>query len=163
MEVTEVRIFPRESRDKKLKAYATITFDDSFVVRDIKIIQGNKGIFVAMPSRKLRQSCPKCGHRNVIRSKYCNQCGAGLPEPQEPKDKEERQREHRDMAHPINSEFRDYLQKTVLEKYEQEAGAEEKFQEESTLEETEERRMSPAEDQTPEAPPEESAEEEPNI
>lgn len=121
MEITEVRIFPRESRDKKLKAYATVTFDDSFVVRDIKIIQGNKGYFVAMPSRKLKESCPKCGHRNAIRSKYCNQCGANLPvSEQMPVSKEERQSEHKDIAHPINSEFRDYIQKVVLEKYEQE-------------------------------------------
>jgi stage V sporulation protein G len=118
MEITEVRIFPRESRDKKLKAYATVTFDDCFVVRDIKIIQGNKGLFVAMPSRKMKESCPKCGHRNVVRSKYCNACGATLPMTEAiPTDKEERQSEHRDIAHPINSEFRESIQKAVLEKY----------------------------------------------
>lgn len=126
MEITEVRIFPRESRDKKLKAYATITFDDSFVVRDIKVIQGTKGYFVAMPSRKLKESCPKCSHRNAIRSKYCNQCGSTLPvAPQMPVNKEERQSEHKDIAHPINSEFRDYIQKLVLEKYEEQPEARE--------------------------------------
>ncbi|MCK5306960.1 MAG: septation protein SpoVG family protein, partial [Candidatus Omnitrophica bacterium] len=118
--ITEVRIFPRESRDKKLKAYATVTFDDSFVVRDIKVIQGNKGYFVAMPSRKMKESCNKCGHRNAIRSKYCNQCGASLPVQEVmPAAKEERQSEHKDIAHPINSEFRDYIQKMVLKKYEE--------------------------------------------
>jgi len=50
MEVTEVRIFPME--EEKLKAYATITFDDCFVVRDLKVIKGNNGLFVAMPSKK---------------------------------------------------------------------------------------------------------------
>ena len=123
MEITEVRIFPRESKDRKLKAYATVTFDDSFVVRDIKVIEGNNGFFVAMPSRKLKISCPKCGHRNVAESKYCNQCGSSLPAvDQQLKSKEDRQREHRDIAHPINSQFRDYLQKTVMEEYEQESG-----------------------------------------
>jgi stage V sporulation protein G len=118
MEITEVRIFPRESRDKKLKAYATVTFDDCFVVRDIKVIQGNKGLFVAMPSRKMKESCSKCGHRNVVRSKYCNACGATLPITDiVPTDKEERQSEHRDIAHPINSEFREHIQKAVLNKY----------------------------------------------
>ena len=118
MEITEVRIFPRESRDKKLKAYATVTFDDCFVVRDIKVIQGNKGLFVAMPSRKMKESCSKCGHRNVVRSKYCNACGATLPIIEiVPTDKEERQSEHRDIAHPINSEFREHIQKAVLDKY----------------------------------------------
>ncbi len=50
MEVTEVRIFP--VNEEKLKAYVTITFDDCFVVRDLKVINGNNGLFVAMPSKK---------------------------------------------------------------------------------------------------------------
>jgi stage V sporulation protein G len=50
MEITEVRVFP--VNEDKLKAYATITFDQCFVVRDLKIIQGNNGLFVAMPSKK---------------------------------------------------------------------------------------------------------------
>jgi len=132
MEITEVRIFPRESKDKKLKAYATVTFDNSFVVRDIKIIKGNKGFFVAMPSRRLRENCPKCGHRNIVRSKYCNQCGSSLPASEvPPQSKEARQSEYRDIAHPINSQFRDYFQRVVMEKYKQEVG--EDVQEESKM------------------------------
>ena len=50
MEVTEVRVFPVS--EDKLKAYITITFDDCFVVRDVKVINGNNGLFVAMPSKK---------------------------------------------------------------------------------------------------------------
>ena len=50
MEITEVRVYPVD--DEKLKAFVTITFDDSFVVRDLKIINGNSGLFVAMPSKK---------------------------------------------------------------------------------------------------------------
>ncbi|MBW1808211.1 MAG: septation regulator SpoVG [Deltaproteobacteria bacterium] len=50
MEITEVRVFPVS--EEKLKAYATITFDRCFVVRDLKVIQGNNGLFVAMPSKK---------------------------------------------------------------------------------------------------------------
>lgn len=56
MEITEVKIFPREGNDPesaKLKAYASITFDGAFVVRGLKIIDGKKGLFVVMPSRKL--------------------------------------------------------------------------------------------------------------
>ena len=52
MEITEVKVFPVKKKDDKLKAFATITLDDSFVVRDLKIINGNKGLFIAMPSRK---------------------------------------------------------------------------------------------------------------
>jgi len=50
MEITEVQIYP--VADRMLRAYAAITFDDCFVVRDMKVIQGRKGIFVAMPSRR---------------------------------------------------------------------------------------------------------------
>ena len=50
MEVTEVKVFP--VNEDKLKAYVTITFDNVFIVRDLKVIQGNSGLFVAMPSRK---------------------------------------------------------------------------------------------------------------
>lgn len=50
MDITEVRVFPVE--EEKLKGYATITFDGCFVVRDVKIIAGTSGLFVAMPSKK---------------------------------------------------------------------------------------------------------------
>lgn len=127
MEITEVKIFLKESEDKKLKAFATMTFDDAFVVRNVKVINGNKGLFVAMPSRKMRQSCPKCGFKNAIRSRFCNQCGAAMesPLPLPPAEGESgersiRQSEHRDIAHPINSEFRDYIQRKVIEAYEKE-------------------------------------------
>ena len=67
----------------KMKAVASVTFDGEFVVHDIKVIEGEKGVFVAMPSRKSATG------------------------------------EYRDIAHPINSETRDYVQKIILEKYEE--------------------------------------------
>jgi stage V sporulation protein G len=50
MKVTEVKVFA--VNEERLKAYVTITLDDCFVVRDLKIIKGNEGLFVAMPSKK---------------------------------------------------------------------------------------------------------------
>lgn len=121
MKITEVRIFPKEGPDKKLRAFATITFEDCFVVRDIKIIEGNKGYFVAMPSRRVKEPCSKCGHRNVIRSFYCNQCGAKLVvQPVRNMDAEALQAEHKDVAHPITVECREYIQQAVLEAYQKE-------------------------------------------
>ena len=128
MEITEVRIFIKEGQDKKLKAYATLTFEGQFVVRNVKVIEGSKGLFVAMPSRKMKDSCPKCGYKNVVRSHFCNQCGAKLAESKQPPhtgavsglSEEERQSEHKDIAHPITLEFREYIQKKVLEAYEAE-------------------------------------------
>ncbi len=123
MEITEVRIFLKDSPDKKLKAYATVTFDNAFVVRNIKVIEGTSGLFIAMPSRKIKQPCPKCSFKNESRSKYCNQCGGQLPlvpRPVSPESVNSAQSEHKDLAHPITQSFREYLQKRILEAYEQE-------------------------------------------
>lgn len=70
MEITEVRVFP--VNEDKLKAYATITFDDCFVIRDLKVIHGNSGLFVAMPSKKRKDGSFKdVAHplNNAFRSK----------------------------------------------------------------------------------------------
>jgi len=122
MQITEVRVYRKEDDDKKLRAYATITIDQCFVVRDIKIIEGAKGYFVAMPSRRAKEPCPRCRHRNVVRSRYCNQCGTQLETVSkyeaDKTNEAVRQSEHRDVAHPITAECREYIQKAVLEAYE---------------------------------------------
>ncbi|MBN1914169.1 MAG: septation protein SpoVG family protein [Candidatus Omnitrophica bacterium] len=124
MEITEVRVFLKDSPDKKLKAYATVTFDNAFVVRNIKVIEGTTGLFIAMPSRKIKQPCPKCGFKNEARSKYCNQCAAQLPlvsrAPSAEPNINNSQSEHKDIAHPITQSFREYLQKRVLGAYNEE-------------------------------------------
>ena len=85
MEITDIRIKRVES-DNKLQAYVTITFDNCFVVHNIKIIMGQFGRFVAMPSRKTRDG------------------------------------EFKDIAHPINSEFRKKIQARILEEFDKGAG-----------------------------------------
>ena len=82
MQITDIRI-RRISKEGKMKAVVSITFDNAFVVHDIKIIEGEKGLFIAMPSRKAADG------------------------------------EHRDIAHPINSETRDTVQSMVLRRYEE--------------------------------------------
>ena len=59
MDITEVRIKLMEDAGDRLRAFCSITFDDCFVVRDLKIIEGASGPFVAMPSRKLTSQCPR--------------------------------------------------------------------------------------------------------
>ena len=81
MKITDVRV-RKVAKEGKMKAVVSITLDDIFVVHDIKVIEGDKGLFIAMPSRKT---------------------GDG---------------EYRDIAHPINSETRDWVQKVILESYE---------------------------------------------
>ena len=120
MEVTEIRVFLKEGQDKKLKAYATLTFDNEFVVRNIKVNQGASGMFIAMPSRKLKFSCPKCKFRNEIGSRFCNQCGSSLPVEREEQSPKDSKTEHRDIAHPITQHFREYIQTKILEAYKKE-------------------------------------------
>lgn len=117
MEITEIRISRRTQGDGKLKGYAAVTFDDVFVVRDLKIIEGKKGLFVAMPSQKIQAPCSKCKKKNAIRSRFCNECGARLPV----RDKSRREI-HRDIAHPVNSEMRAYLQKVIIEAFQANQG-----------------------------------------
>jgi stage V sporulation protein G len=80
MEITDIRI-RKVDTEGKLKAYVTVTFDDCFVVHNVKIIEGDNGSFIAMPSRKTKNG------------------------------------EYKDVAHPINTDFRNMLQDRIIESY----------------------------------------------
>ncbi len=82
MQITDVRV-RKVTKEGKMKAIVSITLNDEFVIHDIKVIEGEKGLFIAMPSRKTSDG------------------------------------EYRDIAHPINSDTRENMQKVVLEKYEE--------------------------------------------
>lgn len=122
-QITEVRVKLTEDPRNKLKAYCSITIDGAFVVRDLKIIEGNKGPFVAMPSRKLADHCPRCHHKNHMRASYCNHCGTRLDPDRAPKDGRGRARLHADLAHPINSATRIEVHKAVVLAYAEEVEA----------------------------------------
>jgi stage V sporulation protein G len=79
MKITDVKVFLRESN--QLKAFVNIVIDDAFIIRNIKVIEGENGLFIAMPSRRLSSG------------------------------------EYRDIAHPINTETRNYIEQTIIEKY----------------------------------------------
>lgn len=118
MEITEVRVRQVQNSTDRLKAFCTVTFDDQFVVRDIKVVEGTNGLFVSMPSRKATAACGKCGHRNQIRARFCEDCGARMaPLESPPVDANGRSKLHRDIAHPITPEFRELLQARVLEAF----------------------------------------------
>lgn len=82
MNITDVRV-RKITKEGKMKAIVSITIDNEFVIHDIKVIEGEKGMFIAMPSKKAADG------------------------------------EYRDIAHPINSDTRDQIQRIVLERYEQ--------------------------------------------
>jgi len=84
MTITDIRI-RKVAGEGKLKAYVTVTFESCFVVHNVKVIQGESGVFIAMPSRRTKNG------------------------------------EYKDVAHPINTEFRARLQEQILEAYDQAA------------------------------------------
>ena len=118
MEITEVRIKLMEDADDRLRGFCSITFDHCFVIRDLKIIEGNSGPFVAMPSRKLTAHCPKCRTKNHLRARFCNQCGLQLDPDRQLAGSEGRVRLYADIAHPINAACREMIQGRVLHEFE---------------------------------------------
>jgi stage V sporulation protein G len=117
--ITEVRIklMDDSHENERLQAFCSVTFDDAFVVRDLKIIEGTKGSFVAMPSRKLTDRCPGCGCKNHLRARFCNSCGSKLDEDRATRDADGRVKLHADIAHPINSACREVIQGAVLKAF----------------------------------------------
>ncbi|MCU0715125.1 MAG: septation protein SpoVG family protein [Pirellula sp.] len=119
MEITEVRIKLMEESEDRLRAFCSITIDHCFVIRDLKIIEGTNGPFVAMPSRKMSARCGRCGNKNHLRSQYCNQCGSRLRGPQDLREVEggNPNKLYADIAHPINQACRDLIQSSVIGEY----------------------------------------------
>jgi stage V sporulation protein G len=117
MEITEVRVKLMENSDDRLQAFCSITFDNAFVVRDLKIIEGSSGPFVAMPSRKLTSHCSSCGAKNHLRAAFCNHCGAKQREDRAGRDADGRAKLYADIAHPINSTCREMIQLRVIAEY----------------------------------------------
>src|SRR3954452_14052633 len=106
VEITEVRIKLMEDNsgsNERLQAFCSITFDDMFVIRDLKIIEGGEGFFVGKQFRKLTDRCGHCGTKNHLRSRFCNQCGSRLDENRAIRDADGRAKPHADLAPLINS------------------------------------------------------------
>lgn len=115
MEITEVRVKLVKDTSDQLKAFCSITLDGLFVIRDLKVIERRTGFFVAMPSRKVSDRCPKCRYKNHIRARFCNECGEELRSA-----RGGRVKLYVDVAHPINSECRQLVQQRVIDAFEEE-------------------------------------------
>ena len=116
MQITEIRIKLMEGSEDRLRAFCSITIDDCFVVRDLKIIDGSNGPFVAMPSRKLTGHCGRCNHKNHLRATYCNHCGAKVKNSSD-SGYDAPQKLYADVAHPINSQCREEIQSVVIAEF----------------------------------------------
>ena len=115
MEITEVRIKLMENPEDRLRGFCSVTFDGAFVIRDLKIIEGNNGPFVAMPSRKLTSNCRKCRAKNHLKANYCNQCGTKVQHERVLHDSSGRAKLYADIAHPINAECREMIQRRIVD------------------------------------------------
>lgn len=120
MVITEVRIKLCPDNSERLMAFCSVTFDHAFVVRDLKVIDGAKGTFVAMPSRKLTDRCTGCGCKNHLRARFCNQCGARMDEHRAMRPADGRAKLHADIAHPIHSHAREHVQTAVVRAFQDE-------------------------------------------
>lgn len=119
MDITDVNVKLVEGGEERLKASCTVIIDGEFVIRDVKVIEGTNGLFVAMPSRKLMDHCPRCRHKNHLRARHCNHCGQQLNENRATQGRARSIQLHAEVAHPINSSCRARLQTGVLEAYEE--------------------------------------------
>ncbi|NQT19859.1 MAG: septation protein SpoVG family protein [Planctomycetes bacterium] len=117
MNITDIKVKLMDDRSDKLAAFCSIILDDSFIIQDLKVIRGPQGTFVAMPSRKLTDKCSRCGGKNHLRARYCNDCGTRLSEDRAPIDANGRATLHADIAHPLNSAIREVVQRRVLAAY----------------------------------------------
>ena len=120
MDITEVRVRLVASDDGRLKAFCSVTIDDQFVIRDIKIIEGPGGHFVAMPCRRISDHCRQCGEKNHLRARYCNNCGKRLSNNRVRADRKGRSRFYADIAHPIKTECRNRIQERVVSEFQEE-------------------------------------------
>ena len=117
MIITDVKILLAPGRHDKLRAFACITIDQCFVVRDIKIIQGSRLLFIAMPSRKITDRCTKCQTKNHLQAQFCNRCGSKLTAKRVRPDARGRAKLHADIAHPIDAKTRKVILQAVLKAY----------------------------------------------
>jgi stage V sporulation protein G len=118
MKVTGVRVKLASSPENlRLRAHCSVTFDDVFLVHDIRIVDGPQGLFLAMPSRRLEDGCTYCGCRNHLLARFCNKCGKEFNPKKHPTRIDGKDRYYFDVAHPIESSFRKEVQDVVLREY----------------------------------------------
>lgn len=116
MKISEVRVKLVDSQINRLRAFCSITVDNEFVVRDIKVIEGSNGYFVAMPSRKMTERCENCGGKNHLRAKFCCSCGDNISK----KPTIGHANLYSDIAHPITADCREQIHASVLNAFTEE-------------------------------------------
>ena len=124
MQVTEIRIevIPSDMHDGRLLACFSVILDYELVIHSLKLIDGDRGKFIAFPAEKSKDRCPKCQKKNLLDQVFCGWCGLKLP----PNRKEAwiaasssgRPKLFQDMVHPIDNGLRWEIERTCIDAYE---------------------------------------------
>jgi len=116
MEITNVQLDMIDNPKGKLRAFCSLTLDREFVVKNFKVIKGNHGLFVAMPSRKLTKPCYECDNRVFRDATYCDRCGNKFGKRGDSGHYDDGE-SHADIAFPIEDDFRERLEDLIIEAY----------------------------------------------
>ena len=112
MRVTDVRLTLCQPNQERFLAHCSVIIDNAFVIHDVKIIDGSRGIFVAMPSHKITGHCAYCNGKNHLLARYCNKCGNRLDPSIHAHAKI-----YADTVHPVNNIARQEFSEAVLDSY----------------------------------------------
>lgn len=129
MEITDVQIdiptgyyAPDDSRSNLLACY-TLIMDDELALHCVKLIQGERGPFVAMPAEKKQDHCPRCHSKNHCQANFCSNCGLPLDKERylkiQPNSKGQIKL-YNDIVHPLTVDLRQYLLEECLDVFDEE-------------------------------------------
>ena len=113
MHITEVQVTVAadaiQQRDGVM-AFAKVIFDNTFCLRDVKVMSHEGCIFLGMPARKKMQSCPACQGKVFFTDRFCSSCGEEL-------DLKRPSKPYLDVCYPIVNTFRRYMEKQIMANY----------------------------------------------
>lgn len=112
LKITEIKFTVVRDRKQNVLAYVNLVFERCFAVRDLRIISVNDRVILAMPNKELSRTFCNCGFRIPLGSRYCAMCG-------KPANAARRtnQRSHYDIAHPLDADYREYMEATILDRF----------------------------------------------
>ncbi|MEZ6092940.1 MAG: septation protein SpoVG family protein [Pirellulaceae bacterium] len=122
MEISDIRFSKHESKaanNVQLKGYCSVTFDQSFVVHDVRILKSAEKHIIARPNQRRQTNCSVCYSKNAAASNYCSHCGKPmvLTNTESTASIAASERHHRDIAHPITQDFRKKLEEEILMRF----------------------------------------------
>lgn len=118
LEITDIRMVREEKNSSRnaVIAYVTITLNDQFLIKNIRLIRHSDRLVIGMPNREKIRDCPHCSIRNAQSNRYCHQCGTPLEKVKIDYSA------YVDIVHPTKQTFREYLERVIIEEYKRQLG-----------------------------------------